>query len=252
MSFEELWRSDEPMYGGWITTASSLNGEMLGRSGFDWMVVDVQHGFMGTEGMLRTLQVLSAAGAETFVRPEWHDPGPIMKALDAGARGVMIPMVSNVEEATNVAGASRYPPAGYRSFGPTRAQFGERPYRTDEANSSVRCLVMIETLDGVDSIDEILSVPGVDGAFVGPSDLSLAAGYEPRMDCDEPDHVERVMAVLDSCIRHGAMPGIYAGRVDLAIRWREAGFRMIALASDSGVLSKGVRAALKAIRSESH
>ncbi len=246
--FRDLWRSDRPMYGGWAQLPSPMSAEILGHTGFDWVCIDAQHGPMGTDSLLAMLQVLTLTGTPAFVRVPWTDPGLIMKVLDAGAVGVIVPMVSTPQQAAEAAAACRYPPRGIRSMGPSRVQYLNPGYDAAMGDRIALCVPMIETLEGVERVDEIAAVPGVDGLFIGPGDLSLAEGYPPSLWTDTPDHVARIMRVLDACRRHDVVPGIYSGDLELTTRWREAGFRMLALLSDSHFLATVPRALLESIR----
>lgn len=246
--FLDLWSSDRPMYGGWAQLPSPMSAEILGHTGFDWVCIDAQHGPMGTDSLLSMLQVLTLTGTPAFVRVPWTDPGLIGKVLDAGAVGVIVPMVSTPEQAAMAAEACRYPPRGIRSMGPSRVQFLNPGYDAAMGDRIARCVPMIETLEGVERVDEIAAVPGVDGLFIGPGDLSLAGGYPPSLWTDAPDHVARIMRVLEACRRHGVVPGIYSGDLELTARWRSAGFRMLALLSDSHFLNTVPRALLESIR----
>lgn len=246
--FGALWRSGRPMYGGWALLPSPLTAEILGHTGFDWACVDGQHGAMGVDTMLAMLQVLTLTGTPTFVRPPTDDPGLIMKVLDAGAVGVIVPMVNTAEQAAAAAAACRYPPRGVRSMGPSRIQLLEPGYDPATGDRIALCVPMIETLEGVENAEEIAAVPGVDGIFVGPGDLSLAGGYPPSLTTAADDHVARVMRVLQACERAGVMPGTYSGDAAVTTRWRDAGFRMLALLSDAHLLTAAQRRLLADVR----
>jgi 4-hydroxy-2-oxoheptanedioate aldolase len=225
-----------------------MTAEIAGHTGFDWVCIDAQHGPMGTDTMLAMLQVLTLTGTPTFVRTPWHDPGLIMKVLDGGAVGVIVPMGSTASEAAAAAAACRYPPRGIRSMGPSRAQFLTPCYSARVGDSIALCVPMIETLEGVENVERIVEVPGVDGIFIGPGDLSLAEGYPPALAISAPDHVDRVMRVLEAYLRRRVVPGIYSGDVEITARWRAAGFRMLALLCDSHLLASMPRQLLSAVR----
>jgi len=248
MTLRELWERGEPTIGGWCVVPSPFSAEMMGRAGFDWICIDTQHGLIGYDQMLPMLQALTATGTPGFVRVPWNLPADIMKALDAGAQGVIVPMVNSKAEAERAAGACRYPPQGYRSWGPTRAALQVSGYGTENANRAVVCMVMIETVEGLASIDEILSVPGVDGVFIGPNDLAVTHGMKPDATASAPEHRRLIEEILEACKRRGLIAGIHCAGPDTAIRWRDAGFRMLNVDNDSVFLRSGAARVLEALR----
>ena len=248
MTLRELWDRREPTLGGWCVIPSPFSAELMGRAGFDWVCIDTQHGLIGYDHMVPMLQALSATGIPGFVRVPWNQPADIMKALDAGAQGVIVPMVNSKEEASSAAGACRYPPQGYRSWGPTRAALQVSGYGTENANRAVVCMVMIETVEGLAAIDEILSVPGVDGVFIGPNDLAVTHGMKPDATAGAPEHRRLIEKILQACTRRGLIAGIHCSGPDTAIRWREAGFRMLNVDNDSVFLRAGAAGVLESLR----
>lgn len=246
-SLRELWERGGVTVGGWCVIPSPFSAELMGRSGFDWVCVDTQHGLIGFDQMAPMLQTLAITGTPAFVRVPWNTPGDIMKALDAGAQGVIVPMVNSADEARRVVGACRYPPDGYRSWGPIRAALGVDGYSPEVGNRRVVVAVMIETADGVAAADEIVAVPGVDAVYVGPNDLAITHGMQPSADAFTDEHAELVTRVLAACQRHGVVPGIHCGSVDTARRWRDRGFRMLNVTSDAVFIRTGASAVVKAL-----
>src|SRR5262245_20562880 len=229
----ELWDSGRVTVGGWCAIPSTFSAELMGRPGFDWVCIDTQHGLIGYDQMVPMLQVLSITGTPAFVRVPWNAPGDIMKALDAGAQGVIVPMVNSADEARKAVGACRYPPDGYRSWGPIRAALGVDGYGPAVGNRRVVVAVMIETAAGVAAADEIVSVPGVDGVYIGPNDLAITHGMAPSADVFDERHGQVVERVLEACQRHGVVAGIHCGSPATALRWRDRGFRMFNVTSDA-------------------
>jgi 4-hydroxy-2-oxoheptanedioate aldolase len=215
---------------------------------FDWICIDMQHGLTGQDNLIAMLQSLAITGTPAFVRVPWHNPGDIMRALDAGAQGVIVPMVNTADEARAAAGACRYPPEGYRSWGPTRNSLYEPKLSPSEINRNVICAVMVETPGAVDAVDEIAAVPGVDAIFVGPNDLSVSIGVEPSKASESPEHEALLRQVADSCRRHSVVAGIFCGGAEAAIRWRNDGFRMLALQSDFRLLRAACESLVTAVR----
>jgi 4-hydroxy-2-oxoheptanedioate aldolase len=230
-TLRERWKAGEPTLGAWCTIPSSWTAEVAARSGHDWVCVDTQHGLIGYDVMLPMLQAITAGGAASFVRVQWNEPGTIMKALDAGAGGVIVPMVNSPEEARSVVGACRYPPDGFRSMGPTRARTLGGDWRLPI------CVVMIETVEAVKRADEILAVPGVDAVFVGPNDLAVSAGLDSSYDGHHPEHRRLIEAVAKSAKAHGVVAGIMCGSAEVAAQWHRAGYQMLALESDTRLLT---------------
>jgi 4-hydroxy-2-oxoheptanedioate aldolase len=213
----------------------------MARAGFDWLCLDLQHGGIGPELLVPMLQA-TAAGPPVLVRVPWNDPATIMRVLDLGAAGVIVPMVSTAEEARRAAGACFYPPDGYRSFGPLRRS------RHVQGETGVLCMVMAETVEAVQKIDAIASTPGVGGIFIGPADLALSAGLPPSIETDDPEHLERVARVVAACERHSVVPGIAAGSAEAAAAWRGRGLRMLSLTSDARMVALGAAELLAAVR----
>ncbi len=247
-TLRELWERDEASLGGWCVIPSTFSAELMGRAGYDWVCIDTQHGLIGYDQMLPMLQALSATGTPAFVRVQWNQPAEIMKALDAGAQGVIVPMVSSREDARRAVGACRFPPEGYRSWGPTRAATLTAGFGPESANRSVVCVVMIETVEAMAALDEILSVPGVDGVYVGPNDLAVTHGLKPDATASDPEHRRLIETILAACRRHHLVAGIHCAGPDTAVRWREAGFRMLNVDNDALFVRAGAARVLEALR----
>ena len=249
-TLRELWDRGGVTVGGWCAIPSAFSAELMGRSGFDWVCVDTQHGLVGYDQMVLMLQGLSITDTPAFVRVPWNTPGDIMKALDAGAQGVIVPMVNSVEEARQAVGACRYPPDGFRSWGPTRAALGVEGYSPASANRRVVVAVMIETVAGVAAADEIVAVPGVDAVYVGPNDLAVTHGMAPSADAFDERHAQVIQRILAACQRQGIVGGIHCGTIQTALRWREQGFRMFNVTSDAVFLRTGASQVVSALQGE--
>ncbi len=250
MSLRELFDREEPTVGGWCVIPSPFSAELMGRAGFDWVCIDTQHGLIGYDSLVVMLQALSGTGTPSFVRVPWNEPEPIMKALDAGAEGIVVPMVNSRGEAERAVGACRYPPAGYRSWGPVRAALGVAGYTAESANRRTVVAVMIETRAGVAAADEILSVPGVDAVYVGPNDLAISYGLQPSADPSDPEHVGAIESILAAAKRHRVTAGIHCGGPEIAERWRSLGFGMLNVNSDAVFLRGTAQAVAKRLGGE--
>jgi 4-hydroxy-2-oxoheptanedioate aldolase len=235
--------ADGVALGAWMFLREPLLAETASKAGYDYVGVDLQHGLCGYEHLDAFLASIGLGGAAPVVRVPWNEPWMIGRALDAGALGVIVPMVNSPEEAAKAVAACRYAPAGERSIGPIGAMTRHSGYfRT--ANADVMCIVMIETAQAVERIDEILSVSGIDAVYVGPADLSLTLGLPPAADQQDPRFHEALAAVVAACERHGVIPGIHASSTLAAAR-REAGFRMITVAFDHAPVAASLTADLQ-------
>ena len=233
------WRDGRATLGGWLTIDSAFSAELMAHQGFDWLCVDMQHGLIDFGDAVTMLQAISTTDVVPLVRVPWNDPAPIMQALDAGAYGVIVPLVSTAAEAERAVAACRYPPDGIRSSGAARGSLYGGDGYAEHANAEVACVVMIETAEALVNLDAILATPGVDAAYVGPSDLAYALGIQPTGDNPDPRHVAAVAAVLEACRRHGVTPGIHTHSATYSRRYIEDGFQMVMLGADSRFLRTG-------------
>lgn len=244
----KAWQDNKGTIGAWMSIDSSYSVETLAHAGFDWLCLDMQHGMLDYEDVKHMLPAISTSSAIPIVRVPWNEPYEIMKVLDAGAYGVIVPLVNNREEAERAVSACRYPPHGIRSFGPNRATlYAGRGY-TREANREIACIVMIETAEAMENLDEIMSTPGVDAVYIGPNDLAYALGLSPAGDNDDPQHVAAVTKILETARKHGVAAGIQTGSVAFTQRYLEQGFHMVTLGSDRGWMERLARQELKAAR----
>ena len=236
----EIW-DGRPTYGGWCTMPGSVNAEIVGRAGYDWVCLDTQHGLIGYDTMLVMLQALSAAGAPSLVRVQWNEASAIMKALDAGAEGVIVPMVNTVGDAKAAVGACRYAPHGYRSLGPIRPRIINPRYSVDDGQDVV-CAVMCETVEGMANLEQILEVPGVDAVFVGPNDLATSMGIRGSSYAGQvAEHHAAMERIVAACAARGIIAGIMCGSPEVAEQWRRVGYRMLAIDSDASMLGRAAQ-----------
>ena len=242
------WKRGEPSIGAWLSLANTHTAELMANAGFDWLVVDMQHGLLDYGDLRHMLPAISTTQTTPMVRVSWNRPSEIMKALDAGAMGVVVPLVNTRAEAEAAISACRFPPDGTRSFGPIRAAlYGGRGY-VAEANSQIACIVMIETQQGLANLEEIVSTPGLDGVYVGPSDLAYALGLPPVGDTEDARHLEAVGKILQTCKRHKVPAGIHTGGLDYTRRRLAAGFDFVTLGSDAGFMMQAVTRDLAAAK----
>jgi 4-hydroxy-2-oxoheptanedioate aldolase len=245
---KRAWSEGKPTVGAWLSIPDAFAAEVMAHVGFDWLCIDMQHGVIDYSQAVLMLQAMSTTEVIPLVRVPWNEPAIIMKVLDAGAWGVVVPLINTRADAEAAVAACRYPPLGIRSFGPTRATVYAGADYGSRANDQVLCIVMIETRQALENLDDIMSAPGVDACYIGPADLSLALGLPPRTDSDEPAHVEAVARILKTARRHGVVPGIHTASVAFAARCIDQGFRMVTLTSDVACLGRGAWQELRALR----
>jgi 4-hydroxy-2-oxoheptanedioate aldolase len=234
---------------GWLAIPSGFSAEVMAQCGWDSVTVDMQHGVQDYQSMVQCFQAMQAHPITPLVRVPWNEPGIIGKVLDGGAMGVVCPMVNNAAEAKALTDACMYPPLGKRSNGPIRAaMYGEASSYQSTANDEILVIPMIETQAGVDNIDEILSVPGISGIYIGPSDLGLSLGMIPILDREEPVILGIYEKLLASCKKHGKWAGLHNGSAAYAGRMIQMGFQLATIANDSGLMARAAREAVTATR----
>ncbi len=243
-----LWRDDRAAINGWLTIPDSFSAEVMANQGWDTLTVDMQHGLIDQAAMLGMLQAISTTPTVPVVRVPWLEPGIIMKALDAGAYGVICPMINTREDAEKLVAYSHYAPQGTRSFGPIRASIYGGPDYAENANATIVTFAMIETAQALDNLDEILSVPGLDAIYIGPSDLSLSLGCRPVFDDVDDKAAQAIDHIVERARAHGVVAGIHNGRPDVAQARIDKGFRFVTLGSDARMLAAGSQDLLAAMR----
>ena len=244
------WRAGKQTVGLWLSIPSGHTAEALAHSGFDWLCIDMQHGLIDYAASIEMMRAISTTNTIPFVRVPWNDPATIMKALDGGAYGVVVPLVNNREEAARAVWAAKYPPEGGRSSGPARvAMYAGDGYQA-HSNEETAVIVMIETKEGIANIDEILSTPGVDCAYIGPSDLAYALDITPTGDNHDPRHEAVCLELLAACKRHGVAPGMHTSSVEFTKKWLTAGFQMVNLGSDLGSMRQKIGTDLATARAD--
>jgi 4-hydroxy-2-oxoheptanedioate aldolase len=245
------WAEGRTAFGLWSTIPSSFSAEIVAGAGVDYVCVDQQHGVVDYASMVPMLQAIGAAGAALITRVLSNDPYRIMKALDAGALGVIVPLVNNAGEATRAVAACRYPPHGIRSYGPIRASSVIGSRDPDDLAGEVMCIVMVETREGLENVEEIAATPGIDGIYIGPADLALSLGLPPSTRVTEAAHIKAVRRIREACKKHGITAGMHASSGRWAKQHAEAGFGMVTVASDASLLSDAARRETVAARGES-
>lgn len=247
-SLRQRWADGDRVIGGWLSIPATLSAEVMARAGFDYVCVDTQHGAVEYQATVELIRAIEHGGSIPIVRVPWNEPGIIGKMLDAGAEGVIIPMVNTVEQAEAAVRACRYAPDGSRSFGPTLGRIRRDDY-VDWARDNVAVIPMIETREAVDNLPDILAVPGIDAVYVGPADLSLTLGLPPANNDGEAPFDEAYATIVAACTEAGVVPGCHASG-PLTPRRFAQGFRMVTATSDQLAVADGAQIALDAARSD--
>jgi 4-hydroxy-2-oxoheptanedioate aldolase len=245
---QQRWQKGGAVVNGWLAIPSSFSAETMAHQGWDSLVVDMQHGVIDYAAAVNMLTAISTTAVTPLVRVPWLEPGTIMKMLDAGAYGVICPMVNCREDAELLVSCCRYPPAGQRSFGPIRALLYGGPDYAKHANRAMVPFAMIETRRGLDNLDEILRVDGLAAVYIGPADLSLALGCEPKFDNETGPIVEAIDLIVRKCRERKVIAGIHNLSPEYALKMIEKGFQFVTVASDARLLAAGAQKALSVMR----
>ena len=244
----QAWAEGRAAINGWCGIPSGFSAELMAHMGWDSVVVDMQHGVVDYQVMVSMLQGISTSEATPMVRVPWNDPAHIMKALDAGAYGIICPMINSREECEKFVGACRYAPKGYRSSGPIRALIYGGPDYQEKADETIIAFAMIETVEAIRRLDEILSTPGLDAVYVGPSDLSITMGLPPGLDKEHEAMIANLKTILDGCRRHGVKAGIHTGGPAYAKKMIAMGFTFVTVGGDTRFVTMGAAAAVAEMR----
>lgn len=239
--------SGRPALNGWLSIGNAFTAEIMAAQGYDSVTIDIQHGALDYSSVLPMFQAMHASGVTPMARVPWCEPGIIMKALDAGAQGLICPMISSAKEAAEFVSYMRYPPNGQRSFGPTRANIAYGGYDTF-ADNEVLAFAMIETQDGVNNLAEIAATPGLDGIYVGPADLTLGTQegrLSPGFDRQEPEMIDLIRRIQSVCHQNGIFACLHCGTPEYAAKAIGWGFNLTTVSGDSRLLAGAASASVK-------
>jgi 4-hydroxy-2-oxoheptanedioate aldolase len=239
----------EPSVGTWLSLPSPEAAEYVSRLGFDWLVVDAEHNPVDIRTLAQMFAAMANSASAPMVRIPWNTPENFKRVLDAGAWGVVVPMVNSREEAERAVQACRYHPLGSRSVGGGRHALSwgtDAPSYYANANDEVLLVLQIEHIDGVNNADEILSVPGVDACFIGPNDLaaSMGLGLGVPLESDHPELSAAIAHIREACVRNGVAPGVHCSHADGVNQRIGEGFRFCAMASELRYMLTGLSADL--------
>jgi 4-hydroxy-2-oxoheptanedioate aldolase len=243
-----LWKNGGVAVNGWLGIPSSASAESMARCGWDSVVVDMQHGLVDYTDAVPMLQAISQTEATPMVRVPWNMPDIIMKSLDAGAYGIVCPMINTPAECEEFIQNCRYAPRGRRSFGPIRAvMYGGADY-WKYANETILTIAMIETQQALDNLDAILKTDGLDSIYVGPSDLGLSLGFQPGADPTTPKVMDAIKFIVDSAKKAKIPAGIHCGAPSWAREMIGLGYQLVTLGNDNSLMMGAARAAIAATR----
>src|SRR6201996_219871 len=247
---KQMWQAGKHVTLGWLSVSHPFTAEVMARQGFDALCVDLQHGTAEMKDVGPMLQAISQTDTVPVVRVGWNEPVAIMKALDLGAYGIIVPLITKAEEAAKAVSACRYPPVGIRSNGPVRAvHYGGGDYVAN-ANNEIVVMAMIETKEGIANLDAICATPGLDAVYIGPADLSFALGMAPRADNPDPLHLATCDKILETAHKHGIKCVMHCAGAAFAASAVKRGFDMVMLTSDASCMVAGARKELDELKAK--
>lgn len=248
---KSIWERGETAINGWMGINSPFAAEVMAAQDFDTITIDGQHAPVDYSSILPMFQAMRASGKVLMARVPWRDPTWVMKFLDAGAMGIICPMVNTREEAEEFVSYLRYPPHGQRSWGPTRAMYAYPGYNKDGANDAVLAFAMIETGQALENVEEIAATPHLDALYVGPSDLSLGmsnGALQPGLDREEPEVIDALKRIVAAAKSNGIRTALHCATPEYAARGIAWGYDMVTVATDSVLLAQGASAAIAKTR----
>ena len=239
------WRKGQPSPGAWINLPELHSAELMARMDFDWLCFDLQHGLMSYSHLLALIPAISGTDTTPIVRVASNQAGEIGRALDAGAHGVIVPMVNTAGEAERAVEACRYPPEGSRSCGPMRGAMLEGFDYLKTANAEIACIAMIETREGLENVEAIAATKGLDAIFVGPIDLCYGVGIAPG-DFGSADFIDAIDRIKAAVAKAGCALGLFGYTPEIAGQALQDGFQFVSVGTDIGFLRQGAEAGLGA------
>ena len=228
----EIWKKKLPVINAWLSIPNSFTAEAFGRMGWDSITLDLQHGQHDYQSSINILQALSNCNSLPMARVPWNEPGIIMKMLDLGTMGIIAPMINSKEECEKFVSYCYYPPNGQRSFGPMRAQLLHGTSYFKKANENILSFAMIETEQAITYLDEILSVPNLTGVYIGPADMSISFGLNPKFDVKEDPVYSNIKLIAKKAAEHGKIAGIHNGTTKYAKEMISIGYQLVTISSD--------------------
>ena len=248
-----LWSEGKATTTGWLCLPHVVSAEVMATLGWDSITLDMQHGFIDVPDLVPLLAALGNAGSAgpvPLVRVPWNDPGTIYRALDAGAQGIICPMVNTAAEAAALVAATKYPPLGERSFGPVRMLVKYGPRYVAEANATCLAIAQIETRQALENLGEILAVKGLDAIYVGPADLAFDMGFPPHLDTEQVVLLETYDRIVAAARKHGIAVAMHNMTPAYAARMVARGFNMVTFGSDVGCMLAAGQSAMATFKGQ--
>jgi 4-hydroxy-2-oxoheptanedioate aldolase len=246
----QIWQEGGAALNGWLHLANSYAAEVMANACWDSLTIDMQHGPVGYESAVLMLQAISTTNTVPLARVPWNEPGIIMKMLDAGCYGIICPMVNSRAECETFVGACRYPPMGYRSNGINRVKYYAGSGYFEHSNETIVTMAMIETAVALQNIDDILSVPGLDALYIGPSDLSISLGQTKGVTYTEPPLSDAVETIIASAHQHNIVLGAHTSSAADALYLIGKGFQFVTVGSDARLLTGGSQEIVTAVKGQ--
>lgn len=244
---KQSWDKKKATLNGWLSLNNTFSAEVFSKAGFESLTIDMQHGISDYNSLISLLQAIN--NLPVFVRVPWLEAGVIMKTLDAGANAIICPMINNKKQALKLAQYTLYPPLGARSFGPIRAKFLFEDY-FQKANEEIFTFAMIETKEAIENLEEILSVQGINGIYIGPADLSASLGLNPQFDQENEQFLQKLAYIVKTAKSHKKYLGIHNLSFEYAKKMQKMGFDFLTLGSDLHFMLDGAKKAIKSFHQE--
>lgn len=236
-----IWSQQKIATNAWLTIPHAWTAELLAHTGFDACTIDMQHGLADYQTAVTMLQAINTTETVPLVRVPWNEPILIMRMLDAGAYGIIAPMINNVQETKALVEVCKYPPVGLRSYGPVRASLAYGSDYYPEANNEVLAIAMIETKEGLANVEHIANVQGLNGFYIGTIDLSISLGIKALGDLHNEQLINAIKSIVAAATKHGLMVGVHTKSVEETTILRNLGVTLLTSMTDSTVLSTSAK-----------
>ena len=235
---------------GWLSIPNSFTAEAMSKIGWDSLTIDMQHGQSDYSSSIAMLQAIQNNNISSLARVPWNEPGIIMKMLDLGVMGIIAPMINNKKQCEEFVSYCYYPPLGQRSFGPMRAQLVYGSNYFEEANNNIISLAMIETKEGVENLDGILSVPGLTGVYIGPADMCSSYGLKPQFDPRDKQIYSNIELIAKKAKENNKIAGIHTGSIHYAKEMINLGFQFVTILSEFRFMTAYAENIIKEMKDE--
>ena len=242
------WKNKEVVLNSFLSIPNTFTAEIMSEQGYDALTIDYQHGMISFSDLFTMLQSIRSSGVTPICRVSGLDHAVISKVMDAGALGIICPMINNKKQAEQLVQDCKYPPVGIRSFGPTRANISVSSNYFNESNEGTFCLAMIETQEAFDNLEDIASTPGLDGLYIGTADLTIGLNQgklRPGFDRTEPEMIEAKKKILEIAHKHEKVACLHCGTPEYAAKATNWGFDLVTITNDVRLLSGAASAHVK-------